>query len=153
MLLCRLAFFSQRAWRAPNPAEDDFYLQRILDAGLRNNPRHGLTGVLLVDGGIFVQVLEGARGVLYDTLRRIERNPGHSDMILTGYSEADDRLFESWSVLVREAPSGLQGTPWIPNPGMATHGQIISTALRVNQMSEGIRRIRPGDATGQRSRF
>lgn len=141
MLLCRFAFYSRRNWSTETSVDDDLYLQKILNSGLRNNPRHGLTGVLLVDGPVFIQVLEGSRNLLYDTLKRIERNPGHSDLVLTGYSEISDRMFEGWSVLIRTPPTGLVGTPWIPNPELATHGQLINMAKRVSTMTDGVRKI------------
>ncbi|WP_417476142.1 BLUF domain-containing protein [Maricaulis sp.] len=141
MLLCQFAFYSRRTWTAANKAEDEVYLRDILDAGLRNNPAHGLTGVLLVDGPHFVQVLEGRRSPLYRTLKRIENNPHHGDLVLTGYSEVSERMFGDWSVFVRTPPDGLAGTPWIPNPQLATHGQLVDIARRVSSLTTGVTRI------------
>tara|TARA_R110000868_G_scaffold35111_2_gene126045 strand:+ start:52 stop:507 length:456 start_codon:yes stop_codon:yes gene_type:complete len=143
MLLCRFAFYSRRTWTAPSGAEEDRYLADILDAGLRNNPAHALTGVLLVDGPHFVQVLEGRRSPLYRTLKRIENNPHHGDLVLTGYTEVNERLFDHWSVFVRTPPGSLAGTPWLPNPQLATHGQLVETARRVSRMTSGVRQILP----------
>ncbi|WP_417468148.1 BLUF domain-containing protein [Maricaulis sp.] len=145
MLLCRFAFYSRRAGQVSDRDEEDRELLRILEAGLRNNPRHGLTGVLLVDGPHFVQVLEGPRRLLYPTLKRIERNPHHDDLVLTGYSEIDGRMFDDWSVFVRTPPARLAGTPWIPNPELATHGQVIETARRVRCGKAGVRQIYAAD--------
>tara|TARA_R110000744_G_scaffold1843_1_gene6536 strand:+ start:8263 stop:8730 length:468 start_codon:yes stop_codon:yes gene_type:complete len=152
MLLCRFAFYSRRTWTASSGADEDRYLADILDAGLRNNPAHALTGVLLVDGPHFVQVLEGARAALYQTLKRIENNPHHGDLVLTGYAEVNQRIFDRWSVYVRTPPGSLNGTPWIPNPQLATHGQLVETAKRVSRMTTGVRQILPaGHAPGSDS--
>lgn len=150
MLLCRFAFYCRRTWSAPRSLEEDNYLAEILDAGLRNNPAHDLTGVLLVDGPHFVQVLEGRRSPLYRTLKRIENNPHNGHLVLTGYGEVSERMFSHWSAFVRTPPAGLAGTPWIPNPQLATHGQLVDIAKRVSRMTTGVRQILPpAPVTGQ----
>ncbi|WP_417481778.1 BLUF domain-containing protein [Maricaulis sp.] len=153
MLLCRFAFYSRRTGIVADAQEEDRELLRILQAGLRNNPRHGLTGVLLVDGPHFVQVLEGPRSLLYPTLKRIESNPHHDDLVLTGYSEVGERMFDDWSVYVRTPPARLEGTPWIPNPQLATHGQVIETARRVCGVKAGVRQIRAADLPPENEGF
>jgi hypothetical protein len=72
-------------------------LDDILTASRRNNPRAGITGMLLyVDGG-FLQVLEGEESDL-DALYRIiaaDKRHWNSQVLLR---RATDRVFKDWSM-------------------------------------------------------
>jgi len=120
MLLSRLVFFSTRAW---NPADEPVpgrHLEEILDAGRRNNPAAGISGVLVVDDNVFMQVLEGPRSRITTTFLRIAVDVRHKDVVLAGMEEISDRMFESWHVYMRRAP-GESGRPaWFGAPDVET---------------------------------
>lgn len=73
-------------------------LATILRQSKRNNPRHGVTGVLCFSGDIFLQVLEGGRASVNAVFHRIASDPRHRDVELLSYEEIDERRFAGWSM-------------------------------------------------------
>lgn len=141
MFLCRLAYFSRRNWYYDTPDENNAILRSILAAGLRNNPRQGLSGVLVVDGNLFVQVLEGPRVTLSNTFCRIQQDTRHGGLVLTGFEEVADRLFPDWSVVVRNTPKAIRRLPWIPEPEAATFETLVYNARRLLNSESEFKRI------------
>lgn len=81
-------------------------LADILAVSDRNNRRDGLTGVLLISGGRFFQVLEGAAQDLDRTMNRIRLDPRHHDVELVSRRSITSRRFGQWAmVAARIAPS------------------------------------------------
>lgn len=120
MLLSRLVFFSRRAWNPadePNPGQT---LKDILAAGRRNNPASGITGVLVVDNDMFMQVLEGPRARITQTFLRIASDPRHRDLVLAGMAEINDRRFDGWQVYVRRLPGEFRWQAWFRSPEVVT---------------------------------
>jgi len=141
MFLCRLAFFSHRNWYYDTPDENDGVLRGILSAGLKNNPRRGLSGVLVVDGNLFVQVLEGPRSTLSSTFCRIQNDTRHGGLVLAGFEEVPDRLFPDWCVVVRSAPKPLRQLPWITEPEAVTYDTLVDNARRLLDSGSEFTRI------------
>ena len=141
MFLCRLAFFSRRNWHSDTPEENNGILRGILSAGLKNNPKRGLSGVLVVDGNLFVQVLEGPRSTLSSTFFRIQNDTRHGGLILAGFEEIPDRLFPDWSVVVRNAPKRLRQVPWIAEPEAVTYDTLVDNARRLLDSGNEFTRI------------
>ncbi|MEA1942980.1 MAG: BLUF domain-containing protein [Pseudomonadota bacterium] len=141
MFLCRLAFFSRRNWYFDTPDENNGILRSILGAGLRNNAKRGLSGVLVVDGNLFVQILEGPRVTLSNTFCRIQNDSRHGGLVLTGFEEVPERLFPDWSVVVRDAPKALREVPWIPEPEAATFDTLVHNAHRLLKSGSEFKRI------------
>ena len=73
-------------------------LDDILAASRRNNPRDGITGMLLYVEGGFMQVLEGGRETVNRLYARIANDPRHQDVTLLSYQEIDERRFASWTM-------------------------------------------------------
>ncbi|WP_203291514.1 BLUF domain-containing protein [Maricaulis parjimensis] len=120
MLLSRLLYFSRRRWQGTDPADAERMLENILEAGRRNNPRDGLSGVLIVDDDLFVQVLEGPRSTLTRTFSRIQTDARHEKVVLAGLVEVGDRLFDGWNVHVRRKPGESARPPWFASPEVTT---------------------------------
>jgi hypothetical protein len=72
--------------------------EEILSQSRRNNPRYGITGLLLFSGGIFVQVIEGGRKNVSQLLTRIARDERNSDLQILLFAEIGERMFESWTM-------------------------------------------------------
>lgn len=73
-------------------------LSKIARVSQRNNPGRQLTGVLILCGGEFLQVLEGAREDvtwLYDV---IGRDPRHRDVTTVASESVPDRQYPAWSM-------------------------------------------------------
>lgn len=97
MPLSRLVYVSKVA----EPVRDAFdtAIDAILASARRNNAEKNISGVLFTDGEHFVQVLEGRRGVLSETLGRLYRDPRHTDLTVVQFSRVDARHFAAWRML------------------------------------------------------
>ena len=63
------------------------------------NSAHGITGVLLYKGGIFLQLLEGEDSELRKVLtEKIKPDAKHSNMIEIFNVSAQERMFKDWSM-------------------------------------------------------
>lgn len=92
-MLVRLIYCS-RAARAVDGEE----LQAILKSSRANNPRDGITGVLCLSDGFFIQVLEGGRAAVNRLYNRVVTDPRHGEVTLLGYEEIVERRFAGWSM-------------------------------------------------------
>lgn len=75
----------------------------IMAACERNNPRAGITGVLVYDRGRFIQVLEGPHGGVKDIYARICEDTRHTAITLLLEEPASERLFEDWAMAFANA--------------------------------------------------
>ncbi|MEO8281208.1 MAG: BLUF domain-containing protein [Ideonella sp.] len=73
-------------------------LVAILKKSKANNPRQGVTGVLCLSGGVFLQVLEGGRTQVSSLYNRIAADPRHHDVCLLSFEEIGERRFEGWAM-------------------------------------------------------
>ncbi len=73
-------------------------LAAILRKSRQNNPGSGVTGLLCLSGGIFLQVLEGGRSQVSALYNRISQDPRHRDVVLLTYDEIAERRFAGWSM-------------------------------------------------------
>jgi hypothetical protein len=79
-------------------------LRRMMETAQRRNAEAGITGVLRFDGAYFLQVLEGPRAAVEETMARIRRDPRHTDIRLLSAGPLERRDFAEWSmVLLTEA--------------------------------------------------
>lgn len=92
-MLVRLMYASRAV-----PAIDQEELLAILKTSKVNNPKVGVTGVLCLSDGIFMQALEGGRGAVNALYNRIAADTRHSDVVLLNYEEIAERRFASWSM-------------------------------------------------------
>ena len=77
-------------------------LDDILAVSRRNNAGWHLTGVLLFEGGTFLQVVEGPAWPLAKALSRIQADQRHSKMDVLSDYETDRRYFPQWAMGSRE---------------------------------------------------
>ncbi|MCW5665437.1 MAG: BLUF domain-containing protein [Piscinibacter sp.] len=73
-------------------------LAAILRKSRQHNPGTGVTGLLCLSGGIFLQVLEGGRSQVSALYNRIAQDPRHRDVVLLTYDEIAERRFAGWSM-------------------------------------------------------
>lgn len=73
-------------------------LAAILRKSRQDNPGTGVTGLLCLSGGIFLQVLEGGRSQVSALYNRISHDPRHRDVVLLTYDEIAERRFAGWSM-------------------------------------------------------
>lgn len=74
----------------------DFAL--ILDACERNNPKLGITGMLLYRSGYFIQAIEGDEVAVTTLYNKIAADQRHRNIITVEKSVIESRAFSSWTM-------------------------------------------------------
>jgi hypothetical protein len=92
-MLVRLLYASRAALGV-----DHEELHAILRQSKQANPQHGVTGLLCLSDGIFLQVLEGGRSAVNRLYSRIVCDPRHTQVELLLYQEIRERRFAGWSM-------------------------------------------------------
>jgi hypothetical protein len=77
----------------------------ILDVSIRNNAQAGVSGLLLVHDGWFVQALEGSMQAVLTTYGRISGDPRHGDCRVLSAGPAQSRSFAEWHMCARALTS------------------------------------------------
>jgi flagellar motor component MotA len=86
------------------PGIDDAAVAGIIASSQRNNPRRGITGLLVFGSGIFFQWLEGPRENVLALMDAIRKDARHESVVpLDESEEARDRLFPDWDMELVEA--------------------------------------------------
>jgi hypothetical protein len=96
-----------RSHQTPEVAADlDFVVGQIIGSAIRRNRAVGLTGLLLVVQGNFVQALEGNIDEVRATYARISIDPRHNDLHIISQGTVEQRLFGEWNMCANSlAPS------------------------------------------------
>jgi hypothetical protein len=92
-MLVRLIYCS-RAARAVDAEE----LAAIVKTSRKHNQREGVTGVLCLSEGHFIQVLEGGRAAVNRLYNRIVCDPRHAEVTMLSYDEIEERRFAGWAM-------------------------------------------------------
>ena len=71
-------------------------LNAIMDSANRNNEKNNVTGALIFDTLWFVQILEGERTAVSETLRRIMADPRHDAVTVMDARPIAERQFGNW---------------------------------------------------------
>jgi len=100
--------------------------ERMLAEFRIRNKARGITGVLVLVDGIFVQVLEAEEQQLDRLLRSLERDPRHRDMKIFYRHEVAERAFASWSMAYLSA-SAEEVAKWAKLDGATTIQNVIGT--------------------------
>jgi len=74
-------------------------LAEIADKAKRNNERLGITGVLVYDAGVFIQVLEGPNDAVTHMMTRILSDQRADNVAILFYRLVDQRELGHWSML------------------------------------------------------
>lgn len=93
MNLIRLVYAS-----VARPGLDYGELTSILRVASTRNVDKGITGILCVGNGAFLQALEGDRGVVNQLYNAIARDPRHSGCEILRYGRITTRTFSEWSM-------------------------------------------------------
>jgi hypothetical protein len=87
-------------------APDAQLVEDILRVSRRNNRRDGLTGLLIVGGRRFLQVIEGPKLTLDAAFRRIKSDDRHFAVVELSRRAVTDRSFCDWDMAYQEGGSG-----------------------------------------------
>ena len=79
-------------------------VDRIIATSRRNNPRWGITGMLVFGEGIFFQWLEGPRASIVRLMELLRSDVRHEQIVmLSEVEESRERLFPQWDMELVEA--------------------------------------------------
>jgi Sensors of blue-light using FAD len=81
-------------------------VESILRSCRINNALEGITGILIYNGSAFLQVLEGAKRAVDETLARIERDDRHCEIVLRDERDLPVRAFPTWDMAYLHLPNG-----------------------------------------------
>jgi hypothetical protein len=73
-------------------------VENILQVSRRNNRRDKLTGLLVVGGRRFLQVLEGPRKAVEEAYERIRADPRHFALVQLYRKPIAERCFAAWDM-------------------------------------------------------
>lgn len=91
-------------------------LNTILATARKNNPAHGLTGMLVYDHRYFFQAIEGERSEVNSLLQQLIKDPRHHHFLLLRFGAVHERLFPNWSM--GYAPAVALGAPFLFKHGV-----------------------------------
>lgn len=91
---CRLIYQSTSV-RNPVDNED---LRTLIERSTENNKAAGITGLLLLSGNRFLQVLEGPSDEVNALFGRIIRDKRHRDVQLLTYEPIGEVYFDDWNM-------------------------------------------------------
>lgn len=91
--LHRVVYLSSETQSFPPEA-----LEELLVGAREENAKHGVTGVLLYHDGNFLQVLEGPRTEVLETLERIRGDGRHAGIIMLENRGCKRTTFPDWSM-------------------------------------------------------
>ena len=101
-------------------------LERLLHQSRTHNQAAAVTGMLLYDGGRFLQVLEGEKQAIEPIFGRILVDCRHTDVQVLANGEMERRQFGTWSMgLVNYKGAPVSGLP----DARSALLQITDTAL------------------------
>ena len=74
----------------------------IVAKSIQNNRVSDITGLLVIGGDRFLQVLEGPAGEVEQTFARVSQDPRHTDVTTIANGPGDKRLFRDWNMAHRQ---------------------------------------------------
>lgn len=104
-----------------------------------NNPRRGLTGMLLYGNGTFLQTIEGEAADVDALVGKIATDPRHRGFRVLSRETVSERLHEGWSMgferliedNLREAPGLREFMLRDFNPDyLSTHAEVVENLLQ-----------------------
>ena len=107
-------------------------IRAIHEVATRRNGEAGITGVLLFSDRFFLQMLEGPRLRVTETLGRIFADHRHDNIRLCRAEEVHSRMFPNWSMrLVDRDPNfRLNDRQQVFDPSMASADEIVAMIVR-----------------------
>lgn len=115
-----------------NPIDNDD-LRDLVQRSTENNRAAGITGLLLLSGNRFLQVLEGPSDAVNALFGRIIRDKRHRDVQLLTYEPMGDAYFDDWNMYLVD----LFDLPKAPREYLARKYATYEGAVRIpNRLHE-----------------
>ncbi len=87
-------------------------LHQMIEDARRRNEARGISGMLLIDGRNYFQLLEGEESAVRSLYAKIESDPRHRNVIMLDERPTDQRLFPAWGMNLSEVrPVGTEDRP------------------------------------------
>ena len=99
-----IASITYRSEATTAPTASD--LEKLVSRAKARNRRLGVTGMLLHDGGRFLQTLEGPPAALDEIWADVQRDPRHSEIEVLSHHIVPSRLFSGWDLQLYSRTSG-----------------------------------------------
>lgn len=77
-------------------------IKEILAKASVNNPKLEVTGILICNSNIFMQLLEGKKENVEEVMERIKADSRHDQITIVYEGENTDRLFPNWSMAYKD---------------------------------------------------
>jgi Sensors of blue-light using FAD len=101
---------------------DDAMLGGILVSSRRNNPKHDITGCLIVRHDLYLQLLEGPEAAVDALFARIAVDNRHLDARCLVRETVEARLFPDWAM--RDDPA----QSWLWSPEEVGNGALMAAS-------------------------
>lgn len=99
-------------------------LEKILNASRANNLEKNITGLLVVKGKTFLQVLEGESEIIKPLFQKLKEDQRHHDISIISWDVIEKRDFPHWSM-------GFKNLATIPN-----HSELLDLSkLDISKLS------------------
>ena len=103
-----LVSLTYTSWAKAGLTDGD--VDSILGQSRVNNPLDGVTGLLVFNGGAFVQLIEGGERAIDDLVERLRHDPRHSEFRIRDRRTIARRSFPDWSMgMLRLASGSFEG--------------------------------------------
>lgn len=77
---------------------NDDNLMELLDKSRKSNDKNGVTGMLIYNSSIFLQLLEGDRESVQKIFDKIKADKRHDQVIILYEGDIEERLFPHWTM-------------------------------------------------------
>ena len=77
-------------------------VQNILGSARKNNPRLGITGILLEKNDTFIQILEGEKSAIETLVEKIRQDPRHQNFKILRRGITSKRAFTGWDMAFKD---------------------------------------------------
>lgn len=114
--------YRSEAATAPSPSE----LQSLIAEARGRNRSFGITGMLLYDGGRFLQTLEGPPAAVERLWSSIRRDPRHGQIEILSQHIVPSRLFSGWDMRLYDRRGGK--VPAVSKAPIALAGHVPAIA-------------------------
>lgn len=97
-MLVQLIFASVATEPGANGGGNGKAVEAILRQGRQHNAENSISGVLCHGYGIYLEAMEGERGILNKVYADVLRDERHSQVELLHFEEITERAFANWSL-------------------------------------------------------
>lgn len=113
-------------------------LQNIAHSSTQNNTLNAITGILLYDNTVFLQILEGKKKNVLSLITKIQQDPRHHQLNILYNAPLIQRNFPQWSMEVKIIPNQLYGMTqqWLNSTAQKTTVLPTLTKLLIHVFSK-----------------